>query len=94
MCCIVGRPLTNGGKPGVDLPGYVAQDGREGTAVGLGDVALCCYRRVRFVGPEQGPQRGVDIVSHARYASNESRRVVPLDVVVDVTNLWESAQTR
>lgn len=52
--CIVGHSLTDSGKPWVYLPRYITQDGREGAAVGLRDVALCCYRRVRFVWTEEG----------------------------------------
>lgn len=44
--------LTYTSKPGVYLPGYVAQDRREGPAVGLRHVALCPHRRVRFVWSE------------------------------------------
>lgn len=50
----VGHSLTNSGKPWVYLPRYITQDGREGATVGLRDVALCCYRRVRFVWTEEG----------------------------------------
>lgn len=46
--------LTYAGKPGVYLPWYITQDRREGTTVGLGDVALCRYRGVGFIWTEEG----------------------------------------
>lgn len=82
-----GVNLTYAGKPGVYFPRHITQDRRKRPTVGLRDVTLCCYRRVCYVWTEIGLQRGVDIVSHAGYATYEAWSIVSLDFIVNVTNL-------
>lgn len=84
--------LTYASKPWVHLPRYVTQDRRESTTVGLRDVALCHHWRVCFIWTEEGLQRGIDVVSHTRYAAYEAGSIMPLNIVVDVTNLWKNRQ--
>lgn len=82
--------LTYASKPRICLPWYITQDGREGATVGFRDVALCLYRRVSFIWTEEGFKRGVDVVSYSGYAAYEAWSVMPLDLIVNVTNLCMS----
>lgn len=78
---------TYSSKPGVYLPGYITQDRREGATVGLRYISLCRYRGVGFIWTEEGLQRGVDVVSYPGYAADEAGSIMPLDLIVNVTNL-------
>jgi hypothetical protein len=62
-------------------------DRREGPTVRLGDEALHGDRRFRLVRPEEGLKRGVDVVPHPRYTAHQTRTVMPLDLIVNITHL-------
>lgn len=79
--------LTYASKPGVYFPRHITQYRWKRPTVGLRDVTLCCYRRVCHVWTEVRLQRGVDVVSHSRYASYETWSIVFLDFIFNVTNL-------